>query len=95
MNKSNTIGMKTAISIPDDLFKEVNTLARKNKTSRSQIFRTAVEEYLEKLKSHKLLEAINSAYANEETSEEMLLRKKSIEYYNSTILKKKNDDQTG
>ena len=95
MNDSNTIGMKTAISIPDDLFKEVNKLARKNKTSRSQIFRTAVEEYLEKLKSHKLLEAINSAYADEETYEEMLLRKKSIEYYNSTILKKKNDDQTG
>ncbi len=95
MNKSNTIGMKTAISIPDDLFKEVNKLAQKNKTSRSQIFRTAVEEYLKKLRSHKLLEALNSAYADEETSEEMLLRKKSIEYYDSTILKKKNDDQTG
>jgi len=95
MNKSNTIGMKASISIPDDLFKEVNKLAQKNKTSRSQIFRTAVEEYLEKLRSHKLLEALNSAYADEETSEEMLLRKKSIEYYDSTILKKKNDDQTG
>lgn len=87
--------MKTAISIPDDLFKEVNKLAQENKTSRSQIFCAAVEAYLEKLKSHKLLEALNSAYADEETSEEKLLRKKSIEYHDSTILKKKNDDQTG
>ena len=81
--------MKTAISIPDDLFKEVNKLARKNKTSRSQIICKAVEEYLEKLRAHKILEALNSAYADEETSEEMLLRKKSIEYYDSTVLKKK------
>lgn len=87
--------MKTAISIPDELFKEVNKLAQENKTSRSKIFCTAVETYLEKVKSHKLLEALNSAYADEETYKEKLFRKKSIEYYNSTILKKKNDDQTG
>ena len=95
MNNSNTIGMKIAISIPDDLFKEVNKLALENKTSRSQIFRSALEAYLEKVRSHKLLEAINSAYADEETAEEKLLRKKSTEYYDITILKKKNDDQAG
>ena len=87
--------MKIAISIPDDLFKEVNKLALENKTSRSQIFRSALEAYLEKVRSHKLLEAINSAYADEETAEEKLLRKKSTEYYDITILKKKNDDQAG
>ena len=95
MNNSNTIGMKIAISIPDDLFKEVNKLALENKTSRSHIFRSALEAYLEKVRSHKLLEAINSAYADEETAEEKLLRKKSTEYYDITILKKKNDDQAG
>lgn len=95
MNKSNTISMKTAISIPDDLFEQVNKLAKENKTSRSQIFCAAVEAYLEKVKSHKLLEALNSAYADEETSEEKLLRIKSTEYFESTILKKKNEDQTG
>ena len=94
MNNSNTIGMKTAISIPDDLFKEVNRLAKENKTSRSQIFRAAVEAYLEKIKSQKLLKALNSAYADEETSEEKLLRKRSIEHYSRMILKKTNDDQT-
>jgi metal-responsive CopG/Arc/MetJ family transcriptional regulator len=87
--------MKTAISIPDDLFKEVNRLAQENKISRSQIFRLAVEAYLEKIKSHKLLEALNSAYADEETPEEKLLRKRSIDHYSRTILKNENDDQTG
>jgi len=86
--------MKTAISIPDDLFKEVNKLAKENKTSRSQIYCAAVEAYLEKIKSLKLLEALNSAYSDEETSEEKLLRKRSIEHYSRTILKSENNDQT-
>ena len=79
--------MKTAISIPDDLFNEVNRLAKENKTSRSQIFRAAVEAYLEKIKSLKLLESLNTAYADSETSEERLLRTKSMEYFASKILK--------
>ena len=87
--------MKIAISIPDDLFKEVNKLAQENKTSRSQIFRAAVEAYLKKERSHKLLEALNTAYSDEKTSEEIHLHKKSIEYYDRRILKKKNDNQTG
>jgi len=88
MIKSNTIGMKTAISIPDNLFKEVDRLAKEKKTSRSQIFCKAVTMYLEKIKSQRLLEELNSAYGQEETSEEILVRKKSSEYFKKQILKK-------
>ncbi len=86
--KSNTIGMKTAISIPDDLFKEVDRLADEKKTSRSRIFCSAVTLYLEKIKSRRLLEELNSAYGPEETSEEKTVRKKSKEYYKKQILEK-------
>jgi len=96
INNSHTSCMKTAISIPDSLFNQVSQLAEKNKTSRSQIFRTAVEEYLERLRSHKLLEALNSAYADEETPSEKLLRNKSQEHYVSAILREGPDeDQAG
>ncbi len=88
MVKSNTIGMKTAISIPDDLFKKVDQLAEEKKKSRSQIFCNAVTLYLEQIRSQKLLEELNSAYGHEETSEEKFVRKKSSEYYKSQILKK-------
>jgi metal-responsive CopG/Arc/MetJ family transcriptional regulator len=84
--------MKTAISIPDDLFNEVNKLARENKTSRSQIFCTAVQAYLEKIKSQKMLEALNSAYASKESAEDRLLRTKSKEYFVSKILKLNNEE---
>lgn len=38
--------MKTAISIPDDLFEEADKLARELKQSRSQLYSRAVREYL-------------------------------------------------
>lgn len=95
MNISHANCMKTAISIPDDLFKEVEKLAREEKTSRSQIFCKAIELYLEKNKAQRLLETLNSVYVEEETSKEKLVRKKSKEYFASKILKEKNDNKTG
>jgi len=88
INNSHTIRMKTAISIPDYIFEEVNKLAQENKTSRSQVFCAAVEEYLKKMKAIKLLEALNSVYADEATPEEKLLRAKTIEYYERQVLEK-------
>jgi metal-responsive CopG/Arc/MetJ family transcriptional regulator len=38
--------MKTAISIPDDIFEGAERLARRTKKSRSQLFSDAVREYL-------------------------------------------------
>lgn len=41
-----TLVMKTAISIPDELFREVEACSRRLKLSRSRLFATAVREYL-------------------------------------------------
>jgi metal-responsive CopG/Arc/MetJ family transcriptional regulator len=38
--------MKTAISIPDDVFAGAERLAKRTKKSRSQLFSDAVREYL-------------------------------------------------
>jgi predicted transcriptional regulator len=38
--------MKTAISIPDDLFEEVEQFSRRRKVSRSRLFTDAAREYL-------------------------------------------------
>ena len=88
MRNGHTLGMKTAISIPDELFEEVDKLAKEKETSRSQIFSEAVQFYLKNNKSKKLLEELNSAYALEESTEEKIVQKKSTEYYKSQILKK-------
>ena len=38
--------MKTAVSIPDDVFKRAERLARQTKKSRSQLFSDALKEYV-------------------------------------------------
>ena len=88
MINSHTYLMKTAISIPDYIFEEVNKLALEKNTSRSQIFCIAVEEYLKRIKASKLLEILNSVYSAEVTPEEELLHTKTIEYYDNKVLEK-------
>ena len=41
-----TLGMKTAISIPDKTFKKADRLAKRLKKSRSQLYSEAVAEYV-------------------------------------------------
>lgn len=38
--------MKTAVSIPDDVFEEVERLARRTKKSRSELYGCALTEYV-------------------------------------------------
>ena len=62
--------MKIAISVPDDLFRAVDRLARLDKTSRSSIFVRAVREYLRKLENRNLLRSLNEAWTESLTDDE-------------------------
>jgi metal-responsive CopG/Arc/MetJ family transcriptional regulator len=48
---SHYFGMKTALSIPDDLFREVEACCRRLKLSRSRLFASAAREYLARHRS--------------------------------------------
>jgi len=41
-----TLGMRIAVSLPDDLFKSADRFARKQKKTRSQLYAEALAEYL-------------------------------------------------
>jgi predicted transcriptional regulator len=79
--------MKTAISIPDEIFEEVDKFSREHRYSRSEVFAMAVKEFLEKLKSKELLHALNEAYSEPESPEEITVREKSKRYYRKKIAK--------
>lgn len=81
--------MKTAISIPDTIFNEVDKFAREHNYSRSEVFVIAIQDFLKKQESQRLLDALNEAYAEVESSEEKALRKKSKKYYAVKVLKER------
>ena len=51
--------MKTAISIPDDIYREAERLSRKLKKSRSQVYTEAVTEYVARHDPEAVTEAMN------------------------------------
>ncbi|MDP3938130.1 MAG: hypothetical protein Q8R92_08330 [Deltaproteobacteria bacterium] len=57
--------MKTAISLPDELFSSADSLARKLGISRSRLFVVALTEYLAKHRTAKVTERLNAVYAAE------------------------------
>jgi len=54
-----TLGMKTAISIPDKVFAEAERLSRRLKKSRSQVYTEAVTEYIARRDPEAVTEAMN------------------------------------
>ncbi len=58
-----TLGMKTAVSIPDDIFEGAERLALRTKRSRSRIFSEALREYLARHSPEEVTEAVNKACA--------------------------------
>lgn len=68
--------VKTAISLQQSLFEQVDTLAQELQISRSRLFVLAVEAFIQRYQNRKLLEAINDAYDDLPDLEEQSLRHK-------------------
>jgi predicted transcriptional regulator len=55
--------MKTAISVPDEVFLQAERLARRLKKSRSRLFTEAVREYVARRDPEAVTEAMNEVCA--------------------------------
>jgi predicted transcriptional regulator len=69
-----THGMKTAISIPDELFESADALAEEMGVSRSQLYATAVAEFVAKHRSTNVTGRLNEVYAEVPSGLEKALR---------------------
>ena len=57
--------MKTAISIPDSIFKAAEKMAQRLGLSRSELYAKAVVEYLQKHRNEGVTNALNKVYTKE------------------------------
>ena len=55
--------MKTAISLPDQLFRAGDALAKRLKVSRSELYARALGEYLAKHRADQITQRLNAVYA--------------------------------
>lgn len=56
--------MKTAISLPDALFKEADAEAKRRGISRSQLYGQALDEYLAKRRKANITAQLNAVYGS-------------------------------
>jgi metal-responsive CopG/Arc/MetJ family transcriptional regulator len=68
--------MKTAISIPDELFTLAEITAKKLGIPRSQLFARALEEFIENHSNQSITEKLNKIYPN--TSEHLVLNSNDV-----------------
>lgn len=55
--------MKTAISVPDDVFEEAEKLAKRLKITRSQLYRQALADYVARHSPEAITEALDRVCA--------------------------------
>ena len=63
--------IKTAISMQETLFAQVETIARELKIPRSQVFTLAVKEFVQRQENKRLQAQMNAAYQDEPEAEEI------------------------
>jgi metal-responsive CopG/Arc/MetJ family transcriptional regulator len=55
--------VKTAVSLPDDLYRLAEAAARKLKMSRSELYAAAISEFLTRRQASRITERLNETYS--------------------------------
>jgi len=77
--------VKTAISLQQPLFEQIEVLAKELHISRSRLFALAAEEFIRRHQNQKLLEAINVAYDDLPDAEEQTLRNAMRQHHKQMV----------
>ncbi len=83
-----TSGMKIAISLPDDVFEEIEKISKEQKKSRSQVFVSAAREYILKDETRRLIARLDRVYSQPETPDESVQRRAMAEYQRKRMRRK-------
>ena len=70
--------MKAAVSIPDKIFRSADSLAKRLGVSRSQLYATAIAEFLSKYHGRQVTSRLDAIYGEEDSGLDPRLMKMQI-----------------
>ena len=73
--------METAISIPDEVFEAAEQAAKALGLSRSELYATAVREFIERQRREDVTAKLNELYADDESSSMLEPRFQALQAY--------------
>jgi metal-responsive CopG/Arc/MetJ family transcriptional regulator len=71
--------MKTAVSVPDELFRQAEAAAKKLRMSRSKLYATALAEFLDRKRSKSITERLNEVYSKQDSKLDPALERMMFE----------------
>ena len=77
--------VKTAISLRESLFERVDAVAQELDMPRSHVFVLAVEEFLQRHESLKMLEELNEVYGDAEERQEEVHKRRMREHHRKAV----------
>jgi len=71
--------MKTAVSLPDEIFRHAEAAAKKLHISRSKLYATAIAEYLNRHRADSVTERLNQVYSKHDSKLDPALERAMFE----------------
>ncbi len=71
--------MKTAISVPDDIFQEAEKLARRRRLSRSALYTAALKSFVQQHRPSDITHALNEVYRDNSSDLDGVLNEMQLE----------------
>ena len=59
--------MKTAVSLPDEIFRQAEATAKQLRISRSKLYANAISEYLKRHRADSVTERLNQVYSKHDS----------------------------
>jgi metal-responsive CopG/Arc/MetJ family transcriptional regulator len=59
--------MKTAVPLPDEIFRQAEATAKKLRISRSKLYASAISEYLDRHRAESVTERLNQVYSTQDS----------------------------
>ena len=79
---SHTKHVKTAVSIPEELFRSAEEAARRLRISRSQLYATAIAEFLSRQQTDAVADRLNEVYSRQSAKLDPLLERAQLDSLN-------------
>lgn len=70
--------MKTAVSMPDDLFRLAEAAARRLRVSRSELYAKAIAEFLKQQDANTITERLNNLYSRHPAKVDSVLHRAQL-----------------
>ncbi|MCY4080238.1 MAG: ribbon-helix-helix protein, CopG family [Caldilineaceae bacterium] len=77
--------VKIEVSLSNTLFEEVESLAREMKMSRNELLSVAIQEFIERSETRRMMAALNEVHGDPPDEEELATLRQMLEHHRKTL----------